>query len=153
MAPERMREGQLGPGGLRRGEFGGGGQTDPIVADANRKQPLFRESFRRHPEIGGIIEVHEGVRPIRESRPNFAFLEQMLARQLGGKPEDHAERALGVWATLHGTTMLLLNKSIPRVFEFAIMRMLARRQEDRYQNASELLNDLAPLAGAHDVKV
>jgi AcrR family transcriptional regulator len=52
-------------------------------------------------------------RPIGESRPNFAFVQQQLARQLGGSPEDHTHLALAIWATVHGTTMLLLSKSIP----------------------------------------
>ncbi|HEY3973590.1 MAG TPA: helix-turn-helix domain-containing protein [Candidatus Sulfotelmatobacter sp.] len=52
-------------------------------------------------------------RPIRESRPNFAFVERLLAKRLGGMPEDHTQLALAVWATLHGTTTLLLSKSIP----------------------------------------
>lgn len=52
-------------------------------------------------------------RPLREFRPNFALLERLLARQLGGKPEDHTLLALALWALLHGTTMLLLSESIP----------------------------------------
>jgi AcrR family transcriptional regulator len=52
-------------------------------------------------------------RPIRESRPNFALMETMLAQQLGGSPEDQTRLALAVWATLHGTTTLLLSKAIP----------------------------------------
>jgi AcrR family transcriptional regulator len=56
-------------------------------------------------------------RPIRESRPNFALVEQRLAKQLGGSPEDHTSLALAVWATLHGTTMLLLAKAIPEGHE------------------------------------
>ncbi len=56
-------------------------------------------------------------RPIRESRPNFAFVEQKLAERLGGAPEDHTHLALAVWATLHGTTMLLLTKAIPEGHE------------------------------------
>lgn len=52
-------------------------------------------------------------KPIRESRPNFALVEALLAKQLGGTPEDHTGLALGIWALLHGTTMLLLSKSVP----------------------------------------
>lgn len=52
-------------------------------------------------------------RPIREYRPNFALLEQLLAKRLGGAPEDHTQLALAIWSTLHGTTMLLLTKAIP----------------------------------------
>jgi len=51
-------------------------------------------------------------RPIRESRPNFAFVEAQLAKRLGGSPDDHTRLALALWATLHGTAMLLLSKSV-----------------------------------------
>lgn len=46
------------------------------------------------------------VRPIRESRPNFAFTEQLLAKNFGGRPEEHTDTALVLWALLHGTAML-----------------------------------------------
>jgi len=56
-------------------------------------------------------------RPIGESRPNFAFVQQRLAERLGGAPEDHTQVALALWATLHGTAELLLSKSIPEGHE------------------------------------
>jgi len=56
-------------------------------------------------------------RPIRESRPNFAFLEVQLAKRLGGSPEDHTRLALALWATLHGTVKLLLSRSVPEGHE------------------------------------
>jgi AcrR family transcriptional regulator len=52
-------------------------------------------------------------KPIRESRPNFALVEQRLAKRLGGSPEEHTQLALALWALMHGNTMLLLSKSIP----------------------------------------
>jgi AcrR family transcriptional regulator len=51
-------------------------------------------------------------RPIRESRPNFAYVEQLLAKQMGGKPDDHTLLALTLWALVHGTAMMLINNSI-----------------------------------------
>lgn len=57
------------------------------------------------------------LRPIRESRPNFAFVESQLAKRLGGSPDDHTRLALALWATLHGTAMLLLSKSLPEGHE------------------------------------
>jgi AcrR family transcriptional regulator len=51
-------------------------------------------------------------KPIREVRPNFALLEQRLAERLGGLPEDHTRRALAIWALMHGTTTLLLQKAV-----------------------------------------
>jgi AcrR family transcriptional regulator len=53
------------------------------------------------------------VKPIRDSRPNFAFVESLLAGRLGGAPEDHTQLALAMWSTLHGATMLLISKAIP----------------------------------------
>jgi AcrR family transcriptional regulator len=52
-------------------------------------------------------------RPIRESRPNFALMERILAKQLGGTAEEHTKLALAIWAALHGTATLLLSKAIP----------------------------------------
>jgi AcrR family transcriptional regulator len=59
-------------------------------------------------------------RPIRESRPNFALAERLLAKDFGGKPEDHTQTALMLWALLHGTSMLMLSKSIPEGHEEAM---------------------------------
>jgi len=53
------------------------------------------------------------LRPIGDSRPNFAFVQQELAKRFGGMTEDYTHLTLALWATLHGTTMLLLSKSIP----------------------------------------
>jgi AcrR family transcriptional regulator len=55
----------------------------------------------------------ERARPIRASRPNFAFIELQLAKRLGGSPEQHTRLALALWAMLHGTASLLLSKAIP----------------------------------------
>jgi AcrR family transcriptional regulator len=57
------------------------------------------------------------LRPIGESRPNVAFAQQQMAQQLGGSPADHSRLALALWATLHGTTMMLLSRAIPEGHE------------------------------------
>lgn len=84
------------------------------------------------------------VKPIRESRPNFALLEGILAKQLGGTPERHTRLALAIWATLHGTATLLLSKAIPeghgeelRVACRAAVKALVRGAE-RFPEASHL---------------
>jgi len=56
-------------------------------------------------------------RPIRESRPNVGFVEGQLAKRLGGSPTDHTRLALALWATVHGTTMMLLAQAIPEGHE------------------------------------
>jgi len=65
---------------------------------------------------------HGKPRPIRESRPNFKFLEEQLAKRLGGAAEDHTRLALALWALLHGTTTLLLSESIPDGHEEELRR-------------------------------
>ncbi len=59
-------------------------------------------------------------KPIRESRANFALVEKLLAQELGGAEADHTQRALAIWALLHGTSMLLLWKAIPEGHEDAL---------------------------------
>jgi AcrR family transcriptional regulator len=86
------------------------GMAEKYVESALR-EPHEYELFYSHgpwlspPKMAG--------RPIRESRANFAFLERQLVERLGGNPEDHTQLALAIWATLHGTCMLVLQKAIP----------------------------------------
>ena len=71
----------------------------------------------------GLMSPRKGrgaPRPIRESRPNFALAEQLLAKSFGGTPEDNTQAALMLWALLHGTSMLMLSKSIPEGHEEAM---------------------------------
>ncbi len=97
------------------------GETLEEMADAYVefaiRMPHEYELFYTH---AGLLSPKKGrgeVRPIRESRPNFGFLEQLLAKQLGGEPQDNTKLALGLWGLLHGTTMLLLSRAIPEGHE------------------------------------
>ena len=106
--------------GRIRGHFEQGqtleGMAEAYVEYALR-MPHEYELFYTHGRLLNSPRRKGGPRPIRESRPNFAFVEQLLARQLGGAVEDHTQLALELWALLHGTTMLLLSKSIPEGHE------------------------------------
>ncbi|HEY1676731.1 MAG TPA: TetR/AcrR family transcriptional regulator [Candidatus Sulfotelmatobacter sp.] len=73
--------------------------------------------FYSHSHLLSPRKGHGEPRPIRESRPNFALTEDLLAKQLGGRPEDHTRLALTIWALLHGTSIMLLNKTIPEGHE------------------------------------
>ena len=44
-------------------------------------------------------------------------------------------------------------KKVPAEFDEIVMKLLARRQEDRYQTASALLKALEPIAESHDLKL
>jgi len=84
--------------------------------------PHEYELFYTH---AGALSLPKGAgrpRPIRESRPNFALVEELLAGRLGGRPEDHTQLGLAIWATLHGTATLLLSKSIPEGHEEELRR-------------------------------
>jgi len=84
------------------------------------KMPNEYELFYTHSRLMSPKKGRGEARPIRESRPNFAFTEQLLAKRLGGVPEDHTQTALSLWALLHGTSMLVLSKSIPEGHEEAL---------------------------------
>lgn len=81
--------------------------------DSALRLPHEYELFYTHARALNAPRGTGRLKPIRESRPNFAFVESLLAARLGGVPEDHAQLALAMWAILHGTTMLLLSKAIP----------------------------------------
>jgi AcrR family transcriptional regulator len=95
------------------------GMAEAYVESALR-QPHDYELFYSHVRALSPRKRSGRLRPIRESRPNFAFVEGLLAERLGGSPQDHTQLALAAWATLHGTTMLLLWKSIPEGHEKAL---------------------------------
>jgi len=77
------------------------------------KTPNEYSLFYTHGQLMSPKKGRGAPRPIRESRPNFALAEQLLAKRFGGSPEDHTQTALMLWALLHGTSMLLLSKSMP----------------------------------------
>ncbi len=58
--------------------------------------------------------------PIRDSRPNFGYVEQVAAEELGGTPDEQTEFALALWSIVHGAAMLLLTNGVPRGHEEAL---------------------------------
>jgi AcrR family transcriptional regulator len=95
-------------------------QMAEVYLDTAERMP---HEYRLFYSYAGMLSPKKGrgeARPIRESRPNFAYLERRLAQELGGAAEDHTQLALAIWATLHGTAMLLLSRSIPEGHEEAL---------------------------------
>ena len=77
------------------------------------KEPHEYELFYTYGDELNPRKRPGSVRPIRESRPNFALVEQRLAKQLGVSPEEQTRLTLALWTLAHGTSTLLLSKSIP----------------------------------------
>lgn len=106
-----------------REQFVAGTTVEGMVeayVDAALREPHEYELFYSYSNLLLPRKGARRMRPIRDSRPNFGFVEQQLAARLGGRPEDHTQLALAVWATLHGTTALLLSRSIPDGHEQAL---------------------------------
>jgi hypothetical protein len=82
--------------------------------------PNEYELFYSHSSFMSPRKGRGAPRPIRESRPNFALTERLLAKDFGGTPEDHTQTALALWAVLHGTVMLLLSEAISEGHEEAL---------------------------------
>ena len=97
------------------------GETLQGMAEAYVEYALKTPNdYRLFYEESRLLNAPRGrgsVRPIRESRPNFAFTEKMAAKELGGAPEDYTILALQIWSLLHGTAMLIISKSIPEGHE------------------------------------
>jgi len=99
----------------RTGEQFASGSLEQVAEsyiDSALQHPREYDLFYTYARELSPGKVEGRPRPIRDSRPNFALLERRLAKELGGAPEDHTQLALALWATLHGTTMLLLSKGI-----------------------------------------
>ena len=99
----------------RTGEQFASGSLEQVAEsyiDYALQQPHEYELFYTYARELSPAKVDGRPRPIRDSRPNFALVERLLAKELGGSPEDHTQLALALWAILHGTTMLLLSKGI-----------------------------------------
>ena len=92
------------------------GRTVEAIAEAYLEYALrLPHEYELFYDYAHLLSPSKGPgrpRPIRETRPNFALTEQALAERLGGRPEDHTQPALALWATLHGTATLLLSKGI-----------------------------------------
>jgi len=88
---------------------------------------VFVSYLLRHPHAYELLLAHgrELTPPakagrkhaVRETRPNFALLEERLAKRLGGSPEEHTKMALAMWALAQGTATLLLSRAIPEGHE------------------------------------
>jgi AcrR family transcriptional regulator len=99
-----------------RKDFEAGNSLEEMAeayVDSALRLPHEYELFYTHVHELSPKKGPGGLRPIGESRPNFAFVQKRLAERLGGSPESHTHLALALWATLHGTSTLLLSKSIP----------------------------------------
>lgn len=93
--------------------------TEAYVEYALR-MPNEYDLFYTHSHLMSPRRGRGPLRPIRDSRPNFALTERLLAKRLGGQPEDHTQIALSLWAIVHGASTLLLSKSIPEGHEEAM---------------------------------
>ena len=99
-----------------REDFSTGSTLEEVAeayVDSALRMPHEYELFYTHSRQLSPPRGSGKLRPIRESRPNFRFVEQLLAKRRGGSPEDQTQLALAIWAVLHGTTTLLLSRSIP----------------------------------------
>ena len=81
------------------------------------EMPNEYQLFYSHARLLSPRKAGAPPKPIRETRPNFAFVERVAAQQLGGRPEDYTQLALQLWALLHGTATLILGKGIPEGHE------------------------------------
>jgi serine/threonine-protein kinase len=76
---------------------------------------------------------------------------------LTGRPPFVGDSAAEVLKQIRGGARVprpsSLNPAVPGPLEKVVMKMLARRQEDRYQTPAELLEDLEPIAADLEVAV
>jgi serine/threonine-protein kinase len=75
---------------------------------------------------------------------------------LVGQPPFVAASPREVRAQIREDKLVKLSKyqpGIPAVFEAAVLKLLARRPEDGFQTAAEMLAVVEPIALEHDIKL
>ncbi len=81
----------------------------------------------------------------------------VLYTLLAGRPPFVADTAIGVLEQIRGPARAArpstLNAAVPAPLEQIVMKLLAKRQEDRYQTPAQLMADLGPVAAKHGVEV
>lgn len=95
-------------------------QTAEAYIDYAVKMPNEYQLFYKYVRLMSLPKGRGAPRPIRETRPIFAFTEQSLAKHFGGTPADYTRAGLQLWGLLHGTAMLLVGRSIPEGHETAL---------------------------------
>lgn len=91
-------------------------QTLEAMADAYLNfaltLPNEYQLFYSHSRLLRLKRKGKGPTAIRDFHPNFGFVEQAAAKELGGSPDDYTELALQLWGLLHGIAMLLISQAI-----------------------------------------
>lgn len=95
-------------------------QTCHSPEEAGERTFEFALTHQREYEIltAGLLSK------INEPQPNFEFMKKRCADWLGGCPEDHTRLVLALWSVVHGTSLLLISKSIPRGTESDLASIL-----------------------------
>jgi AcrR family transcriptional regulator len=118
------------------------GQTLEGMADAYVEyalnEPHEYELFFSHVSVLDPKKGPKGPRPIRESRPNFAFVEETAAKELGGRAEDYTEFALQLWSLVHGAVTLILSRTIPAGHEEELRKACRSAVKTLIENAKRL---------------
>ena len=95
--------------------------TETYVDEALRRPHEYELFYAYGRELSAARGTGR-IRPIRDSRPNFGYAQDQLAKRLGGSPDEHTRLALAMWALVHGTATLLISKSIPEGHEVELRR-------------------------------
>lgn len=77
----------------------------------------------------------------QERRPNLEYLKIRFAEWLGGTAEDQSSLALGLWAQIHGTAMLLISKAVPAENQAELLSVFTASVNLLVTNASVLRYD------------
>jgi hypothetical protein len=129
--------------------------------------------------LGGVLEGSQLGRAVLEHRPAWevgylapeqadpeAFVDELcdiyglgavVYALLTGRPPFVGDTTDDVLEMLRGSARAprpsAINPEVPPALEKVVMKMIARRQEDRYQTPAELLADLKPVAAELAVEV
>jgi pSer/pThr/pTyr-binding forkhead associated (FHA) protein len=156
---QRLRHGKISPANILIRK---GGQliklTDLMLGTVLQGSQLGRAvlEFRPAAELGYLSPEQADPEAFVDELSDIYGLGAVVYALLTGRPPfvgDTPEEVLGqLRGSARAPRPCTINPESPPELERVVMKMIARRQEDRYQTPADLLADLKPIAAEHGVE-
>jgi pSer/pThr/pTyr-binding forkhead associated (FHA) protein len=156
----RLRHGQVTPANiLVRHKDHSAKLADLMMGTALMGSHLWRatQEIRPTAELAYLSPEQSDPGAFVDELSDLYGLGAVLFALLTGRPPFVADAAAAILEQVRGPARAVrpstLNPAIPAPLEQVVLKLLAKRQEDRYQTPAELLADLEPIAAKQGVEI
>jgi serine/threonine-protein kinase len=153
-----LRHGKVAPTNILLPKGDKGAKLADLMLDAVLEGSQLAQAVQEHrplAELGYLAPEQADPEAYVDELSDLYNLGAVVYALLTGRPPfvgDTAEEVLEQVHTRRVPRVSTLNPDVPAALEKVVMKMLARRQEDRYQSPADLLADLKPVAADLEVE-